>query len=77
MHCSPNQKGHHAMTQSLHWRKASYSTGGNNCVEIADTGAAAYVRDSKHPEQGHLTFTRTELAAFIDAATAGEYDNLA
>jgi hypothetical protein len=35
------------------------------------------VRDSKHPEQGHLTFATAELAAFVDAAKAGELDDLA
>jgi hypothetical protein len=65
------------MNHPLRWRKASASTSQNQCVEIADTGGAVWLRDSKHPEQGHLTFTRSELAAFVDAARAGEYDNLA
>jgi hypothetical protein len=58
------------------WRKSTYSDGSQNCVEIADTGAAMYVRDSKHSEAGHLTFTRSALAAFIAAASAGELDDL-
>ncbi|SDG98520.1 protein of unknown function [Lentzea fradiae] len=35
------------------WRKSSRSNnGGNgNCVEVALTGSAAFVRDSKNPEQ--------------------------
>jgi hypothetical protein len=59
------------------WRKSTYSASGSNCVELATAGPDVLLRDSKHPDQGHLTFTRTELAAFIDAATAGEYGNLA
>ena len=31
--------------------KSSYSTGGGNCVEVADTAThGRAVRDSKHPE---------------------------
>jgi hypothetical protein len=68
------------MTHTPHptsWRKSSYSANGTNCVELADAGATVYVRDSKHPEAGHLTFTRTELAALVAAARAGELDHLA
>ncbi|HLU97732.1 MAG TPA: DUF397 domain-containing protein [Thermobifida alba] len=51
----------------LKFRKSSYSTGkGQDCVEVADTPAAAAVRDSKHPDRGHLTFPSTEWAAFLD-----------
>ena len=59
------------------WRKSTYSTNTQNCVELATADGDVLLRDSKHPEAGHLTFTRTELAAFIDAARAGELDNLA
>jgi hypothetical protein len=58
------------------WRKSTYSVNGTACVELATAGNDALLRDSKHPEAGHLTFTRTELAALIAAATAGELDNL-
>ena len=34
------------------------------------------LRDSKDPKAGHLTFTRTELAALVAAARAGELDDL-
>jgi hypothetical protein len=64
---------HHPIT----WRKSRFSTGTQNCVEIADAGTAIHVRDSKHPGRGYLTFTRSELAAFIAAASAGELDDLA
>jgi hypothetical protein len=59
------------------WRKSSYSSAGNDCVELADGGDAVLLRDSKHPDQGHLTFTRSELAAFIAGVKAGEFDGLA
>jgi hypothetical protein len=58
------------------WRKSSYSINGANCVELAGADDAIRLRDSKHPEQGHLTFTRSELAALVAAARAGEMDDL-
>jgi hypothetical protein len=58
------------------WRKSSYSTNTANCVELATTVGAAHVRDSKHPEQGHLTFSPAEVAALVAAARAGELDHL-
>jgi hypothetical protein len=59
------------------WRKSTFSTGNQNCVELATAGNDALLRDSKHPDAGHLTFTRTELAALVAAASAGELDELA
>lgn len=63
------------MTQPT-WRKSSYSAGGNNCVELADAGATILLRDSKHPEQGHFTFTKAEITTFIRRAKTGEFDDL-
>jgi len=31
------------------WRKSSNSTGGNDCVEVAQAGTSCLVRDSKNP----------------------------
>jgi hypothetical protein len=59
------------------WRKSSYSISSANCVELAEAGPAAWLRDSKHPSAGHLAFSRAELAAFVAAAAAGELDDLA
>jgi hypothetical protein len=58
------------------WRKSSYSVNTANCVELATVGDAIYLRDSKHPDDGHLRFTRSELAALVAAARAGELDDL-
>jgi hypothetical protein len=58
------------------WRKSSFSASVQNCVELATAGPDALLRDSKHPEAGHLTFTRTELAALVAAASAGELDDM-
>lgn len=50
----------------LKFRKSSYSGGQTqDCVEVADAPAAAAVRDSKHPERGHLLFPGTEWQAFL------------
>lgn len=65
------------MTHPTTWRKSTYSINTSNCVELADTGEYVLVRDSKHPEAGHLTFTRAELAALVAAARAGELDDFA
>ena len=60
----------------VHWRKSSYSANVANCVELADAGHAALIRDSKHPDGGYLTVSRAEVAALVDAAKAGELDSL-
>jgi hypothetical protein len=58
------------------WRKSSYSVDTANCVELCDDGAEILLRDSKHPEQRHFTFSRSEIAAFIAGVKAGEFDQL-
>jgi hypothetical protein len=58
------------------WRKSTYSISTQNCVELATAGTDVLLRDSKHPEAGHLAFTRSELAALVAAARAGELDDL-
>ncbi|MGH9151148.1 MAG: DUF397 domain-containing protein [Acidimicrobiales bacterium] len=65
------------MTTTLRWRKSSYSGQNGDCVELADLGATVAVRDSKDPTGPVLAFTRTELAAFLAGAKAGEFDDLA
>jgi hypothetical protein len=58
------------------WRKSSYSVNQANCVELADAGDDVLIRDSTHPDAGHLTVARSELAALVAAARAGELDYL-
>ncbi|GHF77794.1 DUF397 domain-containing protein [Streptomyces griseosporeus] len=60
------------MTLSCHWRKSSYSGGGdgNNCVEIAHLGPHIAIRDSKSPTRTPLTFPATAFAPFLDALKA-------
>lgn len=58
------------------WRKSSHSGGDNNCVELARFHDHIAVRDSKHPEQAPLRFTRPALAAFLTALRTGEFDRV-
>ncbi|MFW6639922.1 DUF397 domain-containing protein [Nocardiopsis algeriensis] len=56
------------MIQQLVFRKSSYSGQGPDCVEVADLPHGAAVRDSKHPDAGHLPFPADEWASFLHAA---------
>ncbi len=60
--------------QAAQWRKSSFSTGGNQCVEVARVGAAVAVRDSKNPQGGHLIFDAAEWRTFLGNAKRGGYD---
>ncbi|RKS10780.1 uncharacterized protein DUF397 [Nocardiopsis sp. Huas11] len=50
------------------FRKSSYSGHGQDCVEVGDLPSGAAIRDSKHPDAGHLPFPSTEWATFLTAA---------
>ncbi|MBK6015811.1 DUF397 domain-containing protein [Streptomyces sp. MBT53] len=59
------------------WRKASYSNGGESCVEVADVrtsipGTIA-VRDSKDPDGPALTFPVAAFTAFVDGTAADDF----
>jgi hypothetical protein len=59
------------------WIKASASQGISNCMEFRATPTGnVEQRDSKHPNGPVHTYTRAELAAFIDGAKRGEFDHL-
>ncbi|ELP64243.1 DUF397 domain-containing protein [Streptomyces turgidiscabies] len=60
------------MTQSLNWRKSSFSGGaeGNTCVEIADLRTRVAIRDSKDPAHGSLTFPARAFTAFVEVFKA-------
>lgn len=52
------------------WHKSSYSGKREpNCVEVAE-GTETLVRDTQHPDHGHLAFPSTEWQAFVDALRA-------
>ncbi|WP_026341381.1 DUF397 domain-containing protein [Actinomadura atramentaria] len=57
------------------WRKATRSTAqGGNCVELAALPSALGVRDSKHPDAGHLTLPAKAATAFLTQAKSGTLD---
>jgi hypothetical protein len=64
------------MSHPDRWRKSTFSSNNANCVELAEAGAGVLIRDSKHPSAGHLRLARSEVAALVAAARAGELDDL-
>ena len=60
----------------VNWRRSSYSTAANNCVETALIGDGPLsgqlaVRDSKDVRGPALLFTPIEWNAFLDAVRTG------
>jgi hypothetical protein len=53
-----------------HWRKSSYSSAQNACVEVAEGAGTCWVRDSKNPGRGHLVFRAEAWQAFVAAIKA-------
>ncbi|MFD9702130.1 DUF397 domain-containing protein [Lentzea sp. NPDC059081] len=58
------------MAEDRRWRKSSYSSTGQDCIELA--GDLVAVRDSKNPTQV-LGFGPLALSMFIEAAKADEF----
>lgn len=58
----------------LRWRKSTYSGGGNDCVEIAFTGGATAVRDSKDPSGGGLIVPASGWHGLLESARSGQLD---
>ncbi|MEU3230181.1 DUF397 domain-containing protein [Nocardiopsis alba] len=50
------------------FRKSSHSGVNGNCVEVAGLPSAAAIRDSKHPDAGHLPFSAAEWSVFLRTA---------
>jgi hypothetical protein len=61
-------------TAPTRWRKSSHSTAGNDCVEVASTGAACAIRDSKIPAGGHITISPQAWRKFTNQIKQGTYD---
>lgn len=57
---------------NAHWRRSSYSGGANDCVEIADLGAYAAVRDSKALDLAPVLLSRSALGRLLGHCTGGE-----
>ncbi|MGW9025071.1 DUF397 domain-containing protein [Streptomyces sp. NPDC055722] len=62
-------------SNTLNWRKSSFSGGNGACVEVATTpdGGRA-VRDTKDRAGGTQFYTPAEWEAFIAGVKAGEFD---
>ena len=61
---------------ALAWQKSRRSNPSGNCVEMAalpDGGIA--VRNSRHPDGPALIYTADEIAAFVQGAKDGDFDN--
>lgn len=57
------------------WKKATYSNGGNSCVEVAgNLDHVTAVRDSKRPEGGALVIDNASFTRFLDDVKAGHFD---
>lgn len=61
-------------SDALTWRKSTFSTDKDSCVEVAHSGDDTLVRDSKDAGKGPvLRFTPTEWEAFTAGVVAGEF----
>ncbi|RCV48768.1 DUF397 domain-containing protein [Marinitenerispora sediminis] len=54
------------------WRKASFSGGSSNCVEVATSPTTHALRDSKNRDAGAFFLSRTEWTAFLTAVKREE-----
>lgn len=52
--------------EDVKWRVSSWS-GASNCVEVASSKIAVYVRDTKNRDYGALSFASTAWEDFIRA----------
>ena len=60
-------------TRDAAWRTSSYSTSGNQCVEVAPMpGGEVAVRDSKDRDGGTLLVSRRAWAALTTAIKKGQ-----
>ncbi|MEN8655722.1 DUF397 domain-containing protein [Streptomyces sp. 21So2-11] len=59
--------GKAAELSDANWIKSSFSSGGDNCVEVAVVVGATAVRDSKVPQGPVLTFATVAFGVFVDS----------
>ena len=70
---TPNMAARHDVTTAPHsvdlaharWRKSSHSGGANDCVEVAELGEHAAVRDSKDIGRRPLLFSKVAMCALV------------
>ncbi|WP_306299647.1 DUF397 domain-containing protein [Streptomyces viridochromogenes] len=70
---TPRMAAPHDVTAARHdvdlararWRKSSYSGGANDCVEVAELGEHAAVRDSKDISRGTLLVPKAAMRALV------------
>ncbi|PSK80700.1 uncharacterized protein DUF397 [Murinocardiopsis flavida] len=56
----------------LNWHKSSYSgQHGGNCVEVAETPGAVYVRDTQNRDLGHVGVSGAAWVAFLEDVKTG------
>lgn len=55
------------------WRKSTYSSANNDCVELARTAGAAGIRDSKNSSGPSLGLAVATLTDFLDAVKDGRF----
>lgn len=59
------------------WRISSFSGQNGTCVEVgALADGRVAVRNSNHPGDGVVIFSRAEIGAWLDGVKAGEFDDL-
>jgi hypothetical protein len=62
-------------TFHVRWRKSSYSGHqGGECVEVASLSPMIGVRDSKAPDDPHLTFTNADWQTFTRRIKDSQHD---
>ncbi|MFD7364709.1 DUF397 domain-containing protein [Nocardiopsis alba] len=56
------------LNELLPWHKSTYSTGAQNCVEVAE-GPTTHIRDTQNRAQAELNLPAHEWAAFLTTLT--------
>jgi hypothetical protein len=62
--------------ESLKWRKATYSIGNGDCVEVAPAETTIAVRDSKNTVGPVLCYSARSWQLFLTEARQGNFDDL-
>ncbi|MBH5336063.1 DUF397 domain-containing protein [Streptomyces pactum] len=60
----------------IQWQKSSFSTEGNECVELARSNESILIRESDTPHSV-IAATPEKLRALILGIKSGEFDHLA